>query len=109
MIRRPPRSTLFPYTTLFRSRILGVHAGPLERHAVDDDDRLVCLSRARGGQGANGQQDGTECRSHAESPKEGLWRPPNCALKKRARPDWSGLALRSGSAARDLFEVRLLD
>src|SRR3712207_7148558 len=26
MIRRPPRSTLFPYTTLFRSR-----AGPLEQ------------------------------------------------------------------------------
>src|SRR3989454_6233096 len=24
MIRRPPRSTLFPYTTLFRSRALGV-------------------------------------------------------------------------------------
>src|SRR5256884_1274982 len=24
MIRRPPRSTLFPYTTLFRSRDLGV-------------------------------------------------------------------------------------
>src|SRR6266853_5774738 len=24
MIRRPPRSTLFPYTTLFRSRPLGV-------------------------------------------------------------------------------------
>src|SRR3712207_6986638 len=26
MIRRPPRSTLFPYTTLFRSRLLRVHA-----------------------------------------------------------------------------------
>src|SRR3712207_7453967 len=25
MIRRPPRSTLFPYTTLFRSVGLGVH------------------------------------------------------------------------------------
>src|SRR2546425_13250086 len=25
MIRRPPRSTLFPYTTLFRSRELGEH------------------------------------------------------------------------------------
>src|SRR5256885_12750921 len=25
MIRRPPRSTLFPYTTLFRSLRLGVH------------------------------------------------------------------------------------
>src|SRR2546425_11015334 len=24
MIRRPPRSTLFPYTTLFRSRAVGV-------------------------------------------------------------------------------------
>src|SRR5256885_9719777 len=28
MIRRPPRSTLFPYTTLFRS----VHRRPLEIH-----------------------------------------------------------------------------
>src|SRR5215208_7299239 len=26
MIRRPPRSTLFPYTTLFRSDLLGDHA-----------------------------------------------------------------------------------
>src|SRR3712207_7121237 len=26
MIRRPPRSTLFPYTTLFRSRFLLVHS-----------------------------------------------------------------------------------
>src|SRR3712207_7407805 len=25
MIRRPPRSTLFPYTTLFRSRLDGSH------------------------------------------------------------------------------------
>src|SRR2546427_6679889 len=25
MIRRPPRSTLFPYTTLFRSRAIHVH------------------------------------------------------------------------------------
>src|SRR4051794_41569434 len=28
MIRRPPRSTLFPYTTLFRSEMAG-YAGPL--------------------------------------------------------------------------------
>src|SRR3712207_8139356 len=27
MIRRPPRSTLFPYTTLFRSRVLTICAG----------------------------------------------------------------------------------
>src|SRR5256885_12968584 len=28
MIRRPPRSTLFPYTTLFRSLLDGLHARP---------------------------------------------------------------------------------
>src|SRR5688572_31186026 len=33
MIRRPPRSTLFPYTTLFRS------AGRHVRHADDDAER----------------------------------------------------------------------
>src|SRR2546430_3664369 len=40
MIRRPPRSTLFPYTTLFRSRPLpaAAHWGPPRaggRHRVD--------------------------------------------------------------------------
>src|SRR3989449_6858009 len=36
MIRRPPRSTLFPYTTLFRSHedALGVHAGEDVREAL---------------------------------------------------------------------------
>src|SRR5436190_8154786 len=37
MIRRPPRSTLFPYTTLFRSRFL--------RHACPLPDRSGCASR----------------------------------------------------------------
>src|SRR3989441_10122243 len=32
MIRRPPRSTLFPYTTLFRSAFMGV--GPIAFYAV---------------------------------------------------------------------------
>src|SRR5688572_32366674 len=31
MIRRPPRSTLFPYTTLFRSRPRGAARGALRR------------------------------------------------------------------------------
>ncbi len=31
MIRRPPRSTLFPYTTLFRSVIVGGESGPKAR------------------------------------------------------------------------------
>src|SRR3989442_9254728 len=34
MIRRPPRSTLFPYTTLFRSGRSGpTHPGPCPPHA----------------------------------------------------------------------------
>src|SRR5687768_17894746 len=32
MIRRPPRSTLFPYTTLFRSHVLAVLRRPLQLH-----------------------------------------------------------------------------
>src|SRR2546422_3179403 len=34
MIRRPPRSTLFPYTTLFRSERLHGKGGPAERLRV---------------------------------------------------------------------------
>src|SRR3712207_7597734 len=42
MIRRPPRSTLFPYTTLFRSPRLDAHrlrdepAQPVEAHHVGE-------------------------------------------------------------------------
>src|SRR5258707_4687007 len=41
MIRRPPRSTLFPYTTLFRSR-LALVSQPLPSHYVHEyDDKLI--------------------------------------------------------------------
>src|SRR3712207_8641238 len=69
MIRRPPRSTLFPYTTLFRSRPLrpagrGFAAGPVAR-----GDRLPgrrprgirgrrARSGVRGG-GARGRRGGS--------------------------------------------------
>src|SRR2546422_3171044 len=45
MIRRPPRSTLFPYTTLFRSLVVGPHDRdqrhvgphcPREKRRIDD-------------------------------------------------------------------------
>src|SRR2546430_7439565 len=43
MIRRPPRSTLFPYTTLFRSHHLRLAAGPSievepDAHRIADPD-----------------------------------------------------------------------
>src|SRR5256886_8938241 len=34
MIRRPPRSTLFPYTTLFRSYVKTFHRGFWEREEI---------------------------------------------------------------------------
>src|SRR3989475_9691109 len=49
MIRRPPRSTLFPYTTLFRSPEPLVHLHRAEPVTREPDDREpVDLHRARG-------------------------------------------------------------
>src|SRR5437763_13060724 len=51
MIRRPPRSTLFPYTTLFRSLLeaeLGnVAAAPHDRRAVEAGGEVAGRQRDR--------------------------------------------------------------
>src|SRR3712207_9111869 len=49
MIRRPPRSTLFPYTTLFRSRRV-------------DDGHLALLDRLRAAHGDGGEARGPAVR-----------------------------------------------
>src|SRR5690349_22518532 len=54
MIRRPPRSTLFPYTTLFRSELLLSSARVGDRgvpglHGGDDDGVLRGGGRDRAG------------------------------------------------------------
>src|SRR2546422_2059845 len=43
MIRRPPRSTLFPYTTLFRSEIPDANPRPLQ--VLKDSDGAACGRR----------------------------------------------------------------
>src|SRR2546422_3546965 len=48
MIRRPPRSTLFPYTTLFRSYPRDPHARPARTRVCQLDPRRVG-PRARSG------------------------------------------------------------
>src|SRR3712207_9043919 len=53
MIRRPPRSTLFPYTTLFRSQ---ADAGAAARRRLDEDERLASVARARGRDEAEEQE-----------------------------------------------------
>src|SRR2546426_3102650 len=59
MIRRPPRSTLFPYTTLFRSRRTGGRAGR--------PDRLD----ARGGRQRAGVEPGVEAGRRRRGPHQG--------------------------------------
>src|SRR5688572_31589386 len=50
MIRRPPRSTLFPYTTLFRSLFGQVHAASDAGHAgfVHNEEHVDAGDRLRG-------------------------------------------------------------
>src|SRR3989442_5200673 len=67
MIRRPPRSTLFPYTTLFRSnlaRLRGAHrhlvdllaeGDPAHRRAVQEEERDVLHAALGGGLRRDGQ------------------------------------------------------
>src|SRR5438552_10686337 len=47
MIRRPPRSTLFPYTTLFRSATAGSPTGDLQLHGEARNRRepIQCAPR----------------------------------------------------------------
>src|SRR5438034_8858583 len=50
MIRRPPRSTLFPYTTLFRSLVCAVVVGVVEQHDVARaDSGCGVVGNGRGG------------------------------------------------------------
>src|SRR3712207_8475490 len=74
MIRRPPRSTLFPYTTLFRSerdpvRAAGEDVGvQVERRAQDaeqDDQRVHArLLRVAGEERRDGGQAGERSEEH---------------------------------------------
>src|SRR2546427_7611831 len=49
MIRRPPRSTLFPYTTLFRSEFLEDQLGAVKKTLKTSEDALRGFTTARGG------------------------------------------------------------
>src|SRR3989442_11781359 len=60
MIRRPPRSTLFPYTTLFRSRLRGALC---RRHRARRDLRDAVPSRKEPALGASSSRE--LCRARA--------------------------------------------
>src|SRR3712207_9341362 len=52
MIRRPPRSTLFPYTTLFRSGLVEHHRRRAEQVALRREQPAQAVRRGVGGQDA---------------------------------------------------------
>src|SRR3712207_7601583 len=78
MIRRPPRSTLFPYTTLFRSRAAGLrrHHGPelALRQSRQRRRRRGDLLRPEGG-GARDRARGGGAHRSEEHTAETLSRP----------------------------------
>src|SRR2546427_5674913 len=55
MIRRPPRSTLFPYTTLFRSRRYALRLEQLGE-VFEDEDRARVLALRPAQRGRRGEQ-----------------------------------------------------
>src|SRR3712207_6895124 len=72
MIRRPPRSTLFPYTTLFRSAAVGRAVGGGVLHAAGDADEVRAprggrVGRLGGGGGCGGADRSEEHTSELQS------------------------------------------
>src|SRR3712207_8007274 len=68
MIRRPPRSTLFPYTTLFRSAWESLYTIGPEKFYHDvpyTEDKTVSWTRVRGGDERKTERltEGKEARS----------------------------------------------
>src|SRR5476649_1832417 len=55
MIRRPPRSTLFPYTTLFRSKISG-----------EAESRAAAIRQAHEAIGERSEEQTSELQSHSD-------------------------------------------
>src|SRR5260370_25519489 len=91
MIRRPPRSTLFPYTTLFRSWFQRATQNPFWLATVVEQLHLPGCGQARAFQ-PRSEEHTSELQSHLNLV---------CRLlleKKKHHPTWTPLALRVRSS-----------
>src|SRR5258705_8735114 len=85
MIRRPPRSTLFPYTTLFRS----LHAAPERDVPLDVPRRLLRLRVVPGAEGGGAEHQGDRKSTRLNSSHLGISYAVFCLKKKkRVRSEW---------------------
>src|SRR5438874_9599825 len=66
MIRRPPRSTLFPYTTLFRSVVLAGNLHEMVEMAQHRIEAVLALPPAVGAQEAVGEARTASIRCRSE-------------------------------------------
>src|SRR3712207_8357905 len=69
MIRRPPRSTLFPYTTLFRSVADGGHGDLLCRRVADELHHAAVAAHVVGRRAAGDDDEGVVGRLHLRDRK----------------------------------------
>src|SRR2546430_10290775 len=66
MIRRPPRSTLFPYTTLFRSAaVVASQRHDVTARAPDDVWLAVAVEVRDGGRGVRSEEHTSELQSQS--------------------------------------------
>src|SRR5256885_9325698 len=97
MIRRPPRSTLFPYTTLFRSRLFGrqrigeafARLGGIQKRQSSEETGQTDCSHS---QPATGKERSEEHTSELQSPCNLVCR---LLLEKKKKTDTSRTRLRS--------------
>src|SRR5258708_24318901 len=85
MIRRPPRSTLFPYTTLFRSPFAPVSYGGHTIPIAQSNNIFIFPAMGLGGV-ASGAWRGTDAkigRAHLSTPGTQTSRMPSFSLKKK--------------------------
>src|SRR5438552_12554249 len=75
MTRRPPKSTLFPYTTLFRSGTMAAVLG-----LATADVEAVCRDSSTGGE----DRKSTRLNSSHQIISYAVF----CLKKKKAHPDW---------------------
>src|SRR3712207_9082928 len=96
MIRRPPRSTLFPYTTLFRSKTMPARFAAVgDRHG--DIDRHPCTLDALLDLAARDEKAGLKDAPWPPQYKKAAGEPPR-VQPSRARKDRKSTRLNSSHA-----------
>src|SRR3712207_8619462 len=87
MIRRPPRSTLFPYTTLFRSRLVAARACPTHLGGSGCEDGADCVVELADAREACGERNLGDRQRGRLDEKPGCVGSSRPGERDRTRPD----------------------